>query len=101
MPYVFWLSLYIIDCFDFPPAAVMEDEEELFDEPAVDHASLVFTHHEKSVFTVALDPSGAVAASGGEDDMAFVWKVTDGKVMFQCDGHKVRVLCWLNLLSLS
>ena len=87
--------------FLFPtPAPVMDDDEAkpvLFDPPAVDDAVLVFDRHSasasasepNSVFSVALDPTGSVAVSGGEDDKAFVWRVADGSVLFECSGHQV------------
>ena len=46
-----------------------------------------------SVFSVSLDPTGSVAVSGGEDDKAFVWKVADGSVLFECGGHSDSVVC--------
>ena len=40
-----------------------------------------------SVFSVSLDPvNQTLAVSGGEDDKAFVWKVADGKMVFECTG---------------
>ena len=81
----------------------MDDDESaptLFGPPAVDDAVLVFDRHSSSsstsssslnsVFSVGLDPSGSLAVSGGEDDKAFVWKVADGSVLFECTGHQVR-----------
>merc|ERR1719259_1257284 len=97
---------------------VMDDDESkptLFDAPAVDDAVLVFNRHSSaapalsaapapsdasasaskpnSVFSVALDPTGSVAVSGGEDDKAYVWKVADGSVLFECAGHQDSVVC--------
>lgn len=40
-----------------------------------------------SVFCVGLDPvTNSLAVTGGEDDRAFVWSVTDGDVLFECTG---------------
>jgi len=83
---------------------VMDDDEAkpvLFEPPAVDDAVLVFDRHSasasasepNSVFSVALDPTGSVAVSGGEDDKAFVWRVADGSVLFECSGHQDSVTC--------
>lgn len=85
---------------------VMDDDESaptLFGPPAVDDALLVFDRHSSSsstsssslnsVFSVGLDPSGSLAVSGGEDDKAFVWKVADGSVLFECTGHQDSVVC--------
>lgn len=39
------------------------------------------------VFCVSLDPLAcSYGVSGGEDDKAFVWKVSDGKIKFTCEG---------------
>eukprot|EP00803_Ostreobium_quekettii_P005142 evm.model.scf_54.4 EVM.evm.TU.scf_54.4 scf_54:59274-65880(-) len=52
-------------------AAFMEDEE--------DDSFHCFQGHRGSVFAVAWNPIGnGMVASGGEDDMAFLWKVADG-----------------------
>jgi len=84
---------------------VMDDDESkptLFGPPDKDDANLVFDCHSSSpsssspinsVFSVALDPSGSIAISGGEDDKAFVWKVADGSVLFECGGHSDSVVC--------
>jgi len=85
-------------------AEVTDDDDSkpaLFDPPAVDDAKLVFDRHSpsatasspNSVFSVSLDPTGSVAVSGGEDDKAFVWKVADGSVLFECGGHSDSVVC--------
>lgn len=40
-----------------------------------------------SVFCVSLDPaSNTLAVTGGEDDKAYVWRVSDGEVLFECTG---------------
>lgn len=39
-----------------------------------------------AVFSVAMDPAGALVCSGGEDDRAYVWKPEDGSVLFECTG---------------
>ena len=81
----------------------MDDDSKpaLFDEPDVDDAKLIFNRHSSSesspspnsVFSVALDPTGSIAVSGGEDDKAFVWRVADGSVLFECGGHSDSVVC--------
>ena len=38
------------------------------------------------MFSVSVHPSGEVACSGGEDDKARVWKVTDETTLFVCEG---------------
>lgn len=70
--------------------------------------SLLFC--EASVFCVSLDPkTNTLAVTGGEDDKAFVWRVSDGELLFECTGevlesgkalslpghaHPQPVLCW-------
>ena len=39
-----------------------------------------------SVFSVSVSSSAELVCSGGEDDKAFVWRLSDGGVVFQCDG---------------
>lgn len=64
----------------------MEDEEMI-----TDMATTVFDKHKGSVFTCSISPNGSMAATGGEDDLAYVWKITDGNVIFTCTGHKDSV----------
>lgn len=41
-----------------------------------------------SVFCVSLDPAtNSLAVTGGEDDKAYVWKVSDGEVVLECTGE--------------
>jgi len=40
-----------------------------------------------SVFSVSLHPSSELACSGGEDDKAFIWRVSDGSVVCECGGN--------------
>lgn len=43
---------------------------------------------EASVFCVSLDPkTNALAVTGGEDDKAFVWRLSDGERLFECSGE--------------
>lgn len=40
-----------------------------------------------SVFCVSLDPAtNCMAVTGGEDDKAYVWRLTDGEVLLECKG---------------
>lgn len=67
------------------------DEEE---EEEKDDSNLTLTNHAAPVFCVSLDPLAcSYGVSGGEDDKAFVWKVSDGKIKFTCEGHKDSVIC--------
>lgn len=45
-------------------------------------------YSEASVFCVSLDPkTNTLAVTGGEDDKAFVWRVSDGELLFECSGE--------------
>lgn len=45
-----------------------------------------------SVFCCSFEQKeNKLVASGGEDDKAFVWSVTDGKVLFECGNHQDSV----------
>ncbi|XP_041120106.1 angio-associated migratory cell protein-like [Polyodon spathula] len=70
-----------------------EDEGgEEMEEADKDDSDLTFSRHTGSVFCVNLDPStNSLAVTGGEDDRSFVWRVSDGEVLFECTGHKDSV----------
>ncbi|XP_016329042.1 angio-associated migratory cell protein [Sinocyclocheilus anshuiensis] len=69
-----------------------ETEDEM--ESEQDDSELTFSKHTGSVFCVSLDPvSNSLAVTGGEDDRAFVWSVSDGDVLLECTGHKDSVTC--------
>lgn len=41
-----------------------------------------------SVFCVSIDPkTNTLAVTGGEDDKAFVWRLSDGELLFECSGE--------------
>lgn len=63
-------------------------EDELLHE---DKSLMTFKGHKKSVFTVTLNSTGSLAASGGEDDMAYMWDTSYGEVILECTGHKDSV----------
>ncbi|XP_028909392.1 angio-associated migratory cell protein [Ornithorhynchus anatinus] len=75
-----------------------EEEEAWGDEDGAgetpDDSELTFARHSASVFCVSLDPkTNALAVTGGEDDKAFVWRLSDGELLFECTGHKDSVTC--------
>ncbi|XP_064419954.1 angio-associated migratory cell protein [Latimeria chalumnae] len=71
-----------------------EDEGEENMEAMQDDSELTFSKHTGSVFCVSLDPKcNSLAVTGGEDDKAFVWRVSDGELLFECTGHKDSVTC--------
>lgn len=78
------------------PQEEPEDEQMEEEEIVVDMATAVFSKHKGSVFTCSISPTGSVAATGGEDDLAYVWKIGNGDILFTCSGHKDSVthLCF-------
>ncbi|CAN9498194.1 unnamed protein product [Ophioblennius macclurei] len=71
-----------------------ETEDEMEADAGQDDSELTFSKHTGLVFCVSLDPvTNSLAVTGGEDDKAFVWRVSDGEVLLQCLGHKDSVTC--------
>lgn len=66
-----------------------EDEDEPGDamEEWEDTSEQAFPNHEKSVFAVSAHPTEPLAASGGEDDLGYIWDITDGTVIVKLTGH--------------
>ncbi|KAF9267751.1 ribosome biogenesis protein Sqt1 [Marasmius fiardii PR-910] len=58
-----------------------------------DNSVQAFTNHGTSVFAVAVHPTEPLAASGGEDDLGYVWDITDGEVIVKLTGHTDSVSC--------
>jgi len=46
-----------------------------------------FKGHKSSVFTISCHPTEPLAASGGEDDMGYIWDITDGETVVKLTGH--------------
>ncbi|KAJ8253076.1 hypothetical protein GJAV_G00208840 [Gymnothorax javanicus] len=82
---------------DFDEAGGEDDEGwETEDEMDADQddSELTFSKHTGSVFCVSLDPvTNSLAVTGGQDDKAYVWRISDGEVLFECTGHKDSVTC--------
>ena len=57
-----------------------------------DDSTLVFSGHKKAVLCCDLSHNKSYAVSGGEDDLAIVWRTTDSSVVFECNGHKDSVI---------
>lgn len=73
-----------------------EEEDEGVEEgmEAQDDSEVTFSKHTASVFCVSIDPkTNTLAVTGGEDDKAFVWRLSDGELLFECSGHKDSVTC--------
>ncbi|KAF8656238.1 hypothetical protein AX16_002674 [Volvariella volvacea WC 439] len=51
-----------------------------------------FSEHKNSVFTVSCHPTEPLAASGGEDDLGYIWDITDGEVLVKLTGHTDSVI---------
>lgn len=84
---------------DFADAGNQDEDDEGWEtedemEAEQDDSELTFSKHTGSVFCISLDPvTNNLAITGGEDDKAYVWSVTDGEVLFECTGHKDSVTC--------
>jgi len=52
-----------------------------------------FTSHTASVFAVSCHPTQPLAVSGGEDDLGYIWDITDGEVIVKLTGHTDSVTC--------
>lgn len=65
---------------------MVEDQE-----PVEDLAKLTFSKHQRAVYCCALSKDNKFAVTGSRDDMAYVWDVETGNVVFECTGHKDSV----------
>lgn len=82
-----------IDLYDENMEDVADQEEEDAEmEPPEDHSQYVFNRHVGSVFCCDLHPDGKLAATGGEDDKAYVWSTDTGLLVMDCVGHKDSVI---------
>ncbi|VDB84750.1 unnamed protein product [Peniophora sp. CBMAI 1063] len=61
-----------------------------------DNSVMSFPTHEKSVFAVSGHPTQPLAASGGEDDLGYIWDITDGEIIAKLTGHtdSVAATAW-------
>ncbi|VVD01704.1 unnamed protein product [Leptidea sinapis] len=78
----------------FDDDEMLEDQEEEFAdwERPQDFSVVAFTEHTGSVFCCDLHLNGKIAATGGEDDKAYVWSVESGQTIMECNGHKDSVI---------
>jgi ribosome assembly protein SQT1 len=65
-----------------------DNQEMVSEDNSVQH----FPNHLSSVFAVATHPSEAIAVSGGEDDLGYIWDITDGEVFAKLEGHTDSVI---------
>lgn len=68
------------------------------EEEVVDLSILTFSNHKKSVFCSDLSSDDQIAVTGGENDLAYLWRTSNGQVLFECTGHKdsVTEVCFNN-----
>lgn len=88
----------VVDAVEDVGIEEASDEEEmegaLGTEDVKDMADLVFDKHTDAVFSVSIDPQTCdLVVTGGQDDKAYVWRLTTGEVLFECTGHKDSVTC--------
>ena len=67
----------------------MEEDEVVVEDTSILH----FGAHSKSVFAIAGHPVHPLAASGGEDDMGYLWDLTTGEMIQALGGHSDSVNC--------
>lgn len=54
----------------------------------IDLSQATFQKHKGSVFSGDLSPDSQFAATGGEDDMAYIWTTQTAELFLECTGHK-------------
>ena len=57
--------------------------EIVYEDNSIQH----FPNHRQSVFAVAAHPTAPIAASGGEDDLGYIWDYTTGDEIVKLTGH--------------
>lgn len=57
-----------------------------------DHSLQAFSSHTGSVFAVCMHPTEPLAVSGGEDDLGYIWDITDGEIITKLTGHTDSVV---------
>ncbi|XP_033342322.1 angio-associated migratory cell protein [Megalopta genalis] len=81
----------VIEAFE---AGDVGDEDAMGDEPVEQgDASCMFTGHKRgSVFCGYLSKNGKLAATGGEEDKAYIWDTSSGEIILDCTGHKDSII---------
>ncbi|EFA03258.1 angio-associated migratory cell protein [Tribolium castaneum] len=84
--------IYLDEDEDF--AEEVPDEDMFSEEPEDDEdfSKTTFAKHSKSVFCGDLSKNSELAATGGEDDFAYLWSTQTGDVKLTCTGHKDSVI---------
>ncbi|KAF7797103.1 hypothetical protein EIP86_008295 [Pleurotus ostreatoroseus] len=62
----------------------MQEEDEIVYE---DNSTQHFPGHNGSVFAVSAHPTAPLIASGGEDDLGYIWDYTSGEELVKLTGH--------------
>ena len=52
-----------------------------------DNSTQQFAGHRGSVFALSTHPSAPIAASGGEDDLGYLWDISTGEELVKLTGH--------------
>ena len=60
-----------------------EQDEIIFEDNSIQQ----FPNHKQSVFSVSVHPTLPIAASGGEDEMGYLWNIQDGELIARLSGH--------------
>ncbi|KOC66125.1 Angio-associated migratory cell protein [Habropoda laboriosa] len=81
----------IIEAYD---SENIEDEDAMEEDPPEQgDAVCMFSGHKRgSVFCGSLTKNGKLAATGGEEDKAYVWDTSSGQIILDCTGHKDSII---------
>lgn len=63
------------------------DDQDMGDIVWEDNSIQQFPEHRVSVFAISMHPSQPIAASGGEDDLGYLWNTEDGEMIVKLTGH--------------
>lgn len=67
----------------------MEDDGEMMEETS----QVQFREHQDSIYCVATHPTNfEIAVTGGGDDVAYVWNIATGAMLFKLSGHTDTVI---------
>jgi ribosome assembly protein SQT1 len=64
-----------------------DDDDEVLEDNSIGH----FSGHTASVFAVSAHPTAQIAASGGEDDVGYIWDIVTGEEIVKLTGHSDSV----------
>ncbi|CCM01402.1 uncharacterized protein FIBRA_03453 [Fibroporia radiculosa] len=64
------------------------DDSVVYEDNSIQH----FPGHHGSVFAVSTHPIASLAASGGEDDLGYIWDYTTGEELVKLTGHTDSVI---------